>query len=103
MGFSFDPTGVPDLVGVDASLLITGGVQGDDTFAVPGAEGCGPNGDGSLDAVVNAVVGLPSPSGSNHLLLEDASSGLAFPASVLSGQGARNGQQFADDWHVGFE
>jgi NAD(P)-dependent dehydrogenase (short-subunit alcohol dehydrogenase family) len=31
-------------------------------------QGCGPNGDGSLDAVVNAVVGLPSPAGANHLV-----------------------------------
>jgi NHL repeat-containing protein len=98
--FSFDPTGVPDLAGVDASLLITGAIQGDDTFAVPGAQGCGPN--GSLDAVVNAVVGLPSPAGNNHIVLEDASNGLAFAASVLTGQGARDGQQFSGDWHVGF-
>ena len=100
--FLFDPNGVPDLVGLDGSLLITGGVQGDDTFAVPGAQGCGPNGDGSLDAVVNAVVGLPSPAGNNHLVLDDASSGLAFPATLLTGQGTRTGQQFADDWHTAF-
>jgi hypothetical protein len=59
-------------------------------------------GDGSLDSVVNAVVGLPSPAGNNHLVLDDASSGLAFPAVVLTGQGMRTGQQFAGDWHVGF-
>jgi hypothetical protein len=100
--FAFDPNGVPNLAGLDASLLITGGLQGDDTFAVPGAQGCGPNGDGSLDLVVNAVVGLPSPAGSNHLVLDDAASGLAFTAAFLTGQGTRTGQQFADDWHVGF-
>jgi DNA-binding beta-propeller fold protein YncE len=94
--FSFDPNGSPNLAGRDGSLLITGAVQGDNTFAVPGASGCGPNGDGSLDAVVNAVVGLPSPSGNNHLVLEDAASGLAFPAATMTGQ------QFAADWHVGF-
>ena len=79
-----------------------GAVQGDDTFAVPGAHGCGPNGDGSLDAVVNAVVGLPSPAGSNHLVLDDAASSLAFPGGLFSGGGIETGQQFADDWHVGF-
>jgi hypothetical protein len=100
--FTFDPTGVPDLAGADGSLLITGGVQGDDTFAVPGAEGCGPNGDGSLDAVVNAVVGLPSPAGSNHLVLDDAASALAFPRGLLFGGTVETGQQFANDWHVGF-
>jgi DNA-binding beta-propeller fold protein YncE len=100
--FSFDPNGTPNLAGLDASLLITGAVQGDDTFAVPGANGCGPNGDGSLDAAVNAIVGLPSPAGNNHLVLQDAASGLGFTAAFLSGQGTRTGQQFAADWHVGF-
>jgi sugar lactone lactonase YvrE len=100
--FQFDPNGVPNLVGVDASLLITGAVQGDDTFAVPGASGCGPNGDGSLDAAVNAIVGLPSPSGNNQLVLDDAASGLGFPQAVLNGQNPVSGAQFAADWHVGF-
>jgi len=85
------------------SLVVGGLVQGDDTFAVPGATGCGPNGDGSLDAAVNAVVGLPSPSGANHLVRSDASSSLALPASALSGTGTIvTGQQFANDWHVAF-
>jgi hypothetical protein len=74
-------------------------VQGDDTFAVPGATGCGPNGDGSLDAAVNAIVGLPSPAGNNHLVLQDAASGLAFPGNFFT---KRNGPQFAADWHTGF-
>jgi hypothetical protein len=99
--FAFDPNGTPDGAGPDESLLITGEVQGDDTFAVPGASGCGPNGDGSLDPVVNAVVGLPSPSGNNQLVLDDASSALAFSFNALTGQ-IENGQQFANDWHTGF-
>jgi DNA-binding beta-propeller fold protein YncE len=93
--FSFDSNGVPDSTpGSDGALLVTGLVQGDDTFAVPGATGCGPN--GSLDGVVDSVAGVPSPSGSNHLVLDDASSGLAFPEN---GEG---GQAFAQDWHVAF-
>jgi NHL repeat len=96
----FDRNGVPNLVGPLTSLLSTGAVQGDDTFAVPGASGCGPNGDGSLDAAVNAIVGLPSPAGNNHLVLDDAASALALP-----GQGFGNaltGEEFAAAWHVGF-
>jgi sugar lactone lactonase YvrE len=93
--FTFDPNGTPNLAGPLSGLVITGGVQGDDTFAVPGASGCGPG--GSLDVAVNAVVGLPSPSGNNHLVLQDAASSLAFPATF-----GTNGQQFAADWHVGF-
>jgi hypothetical protein len=95
----FDPNGTPDLAGPLDTLLITGGVQGDDTFAVPGANGCGPN--GVLDAAVNAVVGLPSPSGNNHLVLDDAASGIAFGINGVTFQ-IENGQQFANDWHTGF-
>jgi sugar lactone lactonase YvrE len=95
--FTFDPNGVPDLSGPLTSLVISGAVQGDDTFSVPGASGCGPNGDGSLDPVVNAVVGLPSPSGNNHLVLDDAASGLIVPIITTW-----TGQQLSDDWHVAF-
>jgi hypothetical protein len=100
---TFDPDGTQNPNGELLTLVVGGLVQGDDTFAVPAATGCGPNGDGSLDAVVNAVVGLPSPSGANHLVLSDASSSLALPASGLSGSGTiLTGQQFAADWHVAF-
>jgi sugar lactone lactonase YvrE len=95
--FTFDPNGVPDPLGPITALQITGAVQGDDTFAVPGAEGCGPNGDGSLDALVNAVVGLPSPSGNNHLVLDDASSSIALPPF-----GTGNGQTLSNYWHTAF-
>jgi hypothetical protein len=91
---SFDPDGTPDPNGPLLTIVVSGAVQGDNTFAVPGASGCGPNGDGSLDAVVNAVVGLPSPSGTNNLVLDDASS-----AVVLSNL---TGRQFADGWHIAF-
>jgi hypothetical protein len=57
---------------------------------VLGATGCGPNGDGSLDTLVDLAAGLPSASGNNHLVLDDASNSLA-PTKV-----------FADDWHIGF-
>jgi hypothetical protein len=99
-GFSgFDATGAPDPAGPLTGLLITGEVQGDDTFAVPGATGCGPN--DSLDAAVNAVAGLPSRSGSNHLVLDDASSALVQPQNGLNFSW-ENGPQFANDWHTAF-
>jgi hypothetical protein len=47
--------------------------------------------------VVNTVVGLPSPSGANNLVLSDASSSLALPSAVLTGQ------QFSDAWHSAFD
>src|SRR5262249_33224870 len=92
---NFDANGVADPNGPFATIVISGAVQGDNMFAVPGATGCGPNGDGSLDAAVNAVVGLPAPAGTNNLVLHDATASIA----ALPGQ---NGQQFADAWHAIF-
>jgi hypothetical protein len=92
--FTFDAaTGLPDMTGQDASLVITGAVQRDDTFAVPGATGCGP--DDVLDGAVDVTAGVPSQSGSNHLVLDDATSALAFPNN-------ENGHAFANDWHSAF-
>jgi sugar lactone lactonase YvrE len=96
----FDTNGEPNLTGPLTSLVSTGAVQGDDTFAAPGAQGCGPSGDGSLDAAVNALVGLPSPSGNNHLVLQDATSALALPGFGFGN--ALTGEEFAAAWHVGF-
>jgi hypothetical protein len=97
-GVFFDPNGTPDPSGPVGTIATYGAVQGDDTFSVPGATGCGPNGDGSLDAAVNAVVGLPSASGNNHLVLEDATSAIA----LAGGFGGGTGQQLSDYWHVAF-
>src|SRR5262249_10881840 len=60
---NFDADGTLNPNGAFASLIVSGTTQGDSTFSVPAATGCGPNGDGSFNAVINAVVGLPSPSG----------------------------------------
>src|SRR5262249_1297435 len=97
--FQFDPNGVPDPSGPITGLQITGAMQGDNTFSVPAATGCGPNGDGSLDAVVNAVVGVPSPSGHNHLVLGDGWSWIG--TAGLFGGGVP-GQQLSDYWHTAF-
>ena len=96
---SFDPDGTPNPNGPLSSLVVSGTTQGDSTFSVPAASGCGPNGDGSLDGAVNAVVGLPSPSGTNNLVLDDASSALAFPRPSAPS----TGQQFSDYWHIAFD
>jgi hypothetical protein len=53
-------------------LSIVDAVARDDTFSVPVATGCGPN--GIVDAPIDALLGLPSPSGHNHLVLNGTSS-----------------------------
>ena len=60
-----DPTRFPNV----AVLAIKGSTLTDDTFSVPAATGCGPG--GVADAAINAFLGLPSPSGNNHLVLND--------------------------------
>jgi hypothetical protein len=95
-GVTFDPDGTPDPNGSLLAIVITGAVQGDDTFAVPAAQGCGPGGDGSFDSLINSVVGLPSPSGANHIVLSDASS------FVADFNGDKSGPVFAADWHTAF-
>jgi hypothetical protein len=91
---NFDPDGTLNPNGALSAIVVSGAIQGDSTFSVPGASGCGPNGNGTLDAVVNAVVGLPSPSGANVLVLDDASSALVLPSVPLTGQ------EFSDAWHT---
>jgi hypothetical protein len=94
---NFDADGTIDPNGPFASLIVSGTTQGDSTFSVPAVSGCGPNGDGSLDSVVNTVVGLPSASGNNNLVLEDASSSLALPNTNQSGA------EVSAAWHSAFD
>jgi sugar lactone lactonase YvrE len=93
---NFDADGTIDPNGAFASLIVSGTTQGDSSFSVPAASGCGPNGDGTFDSVVNSVVGLPAPSG-NNLVLEDASSALAIPNN------GQNGVEFSAAWHSAFD
>jgi hypothetical protein len=58
-----DPVRFPNV----AVLAITGSTLTDDVFSVPAATHCGPG--GIADGPINAFLGLPSPSGNNHLVL----------------------------------
>jgi hypothetical protein len=90
---SGDLDGTPNPTG--RLVRITGlSTQGDDTFAVPGATGCGLL--GILNAAVNQQQGLPSPSGNNNLVLNNASSAVIG----RSAQGPVTGQEFRDGWHA---
>ena len=67
--FFFDPDTVrfPNT----AVLAILDAVATDDTFSVPAATGCGPG--GVANDAINSLLGLPSPSGNNHLVLNGTS------------------------------
>jgi hypothetical protein len=88
-----DLDGTANTSGVLDWIQISGLTQGDSTFSVPTAMGCGLA--GSLNAQVNGRLGLPSPSGNNNLVLNHAVSSLRLP----SGGGPVTGQQFSDSWH----
>ena len=66
---NFEPDPDPTLFPNVAVLSIKGSTLTEDTFSVPAATGCGPG--GVADAAINAFLGLPSPSGNNHLVLSD--------------------------------
>jgi len=92
----FDANGTPDATnGVMGAIFSTGGTQEDDTAAVPGASGCGLL--GILDPAVDLKDGLPSASGNNSVVLNDASAylaGVENPASVAP----NDGQDLATYW-----
>jgi hypothetical protein len=67
--FDFEPDPDPVRFPNVAVLSIAGSTLTDDVFSVPAATRCGPG--GAADAPINAFLGLPSPSGNNHLVLND--------------------------------
>jgi hypothetical protein len=87
-----DLDGTPNPSGPLARLGGTS-TQGDDSFAVPGATGCGLF--GVLNTAVNQQQGLPSPAGNNNLVLNNAASAVISEGA----QGPVTGQQFSDGWH----
>jgi len=63
------PTSAPVQSGAGNAIIVSGVEVADDTFAVPGASGCGLL--GTLDPAVDLKVGLPSPSGRNAALIDE--------------------------------
>jgi hypothetical protein len=95
VGFNAD--GSPNPAGEMGYLTLTGASQGDSTFAVPGASGCGLF--GLLSGAVNLKQGLPSAAGKNSLVLNNATTnigGFQVPFDFAPNQG----QQLADRWHA---
>ena len=74
----FDPNGTPDpSKGVLEDVVATG-EQGDNSFSVPGATGCGGT---LLSAVIDPILdlkeGLPSAAGNNSLVLDNSVTSIA--------------------------
>lgn len=96
---AFDPNGTPDPFpnGVLYAQVLKA-TEGDTTFAVPAATDCGGLLSAVITPIVNAKIGLPSPSGKNSVVLNSATSDLAtfgYPPAYAPNEG----QQLAADWH----
>jgi hypothetical protein len=92
----FAPNGTLDPSGDLLRIDVSGTSLGDDSFAVPGATGCG--GLGLLDVAVNLKTGLPAAAGKNKLVLDGASTylgGLNDPAAFAPGAG----RKLSAFWH----
>ena len=78
------PTSHPVQSAAGSATIVSGVEVADDTFAVPGASGCGLL--GSLDLALNLKVGLPSPSGRNAALIDEDGE-IEFASSVCQDRG----------------
>ncbi|MFF2507033.1 hypothetical protein ACFVTY_27205 [Streptomyces sp. NPDC058067] len=93
----FAADGSPDPAGTMSRIGLTGSTQGDSSFAVPGASGCGLL--GLIDLAVNAKTGLPSAAGHNSVTLNDTHTylgGLYAPGTVYPDAG----KVLAQNWHT---
>ncbi|MFF3957893.1 hypothetical protein ACFYY1_32485 [Streptomyces sp. NPDC001890] len=96
----FDANGTPNTAGVLNRVALTGNDQGDAAFAVPGVSGCGPLTLGELNWAVNLKTALPSASGNNNLVLNDAATytaGLTSPGAAVPNAG----RLLSENWHAG--
>jgi hypothetical protein len=94
----FDKNGTPDpSKGVLEDVTATGS-QGDNSFSVPGATGCGGLLSSVIDPVLNAKEGLPSPAGSNSLVLDNAVTSIATYVDTSSVYPSE-GKDLSAAWH----
>ena len=93
----FNPDGTLNPTGQQGYLSLSGASQGDSTFAVPRASGCGLL--GILSGAVDLKQGLPSPSGENNLVLNDAVTNLGG-FQVPRNFAPTEGQQLSQRWHA---
>jgi hypothetical protein len=92
----FDPNGTPNPNGPLLLVTLSGGTLEDNTFAVPGASGCGPL--GIADLAIDLKDGLPSPAGDNSLVLNDVTVNVAAYGDPAA-EAPHEGQAFSAAWH----
>ncbi len=93
---TFDVQGATNPAGPMLAVGLSGTALGDDSFAVPGATGCGLL--GLLNPAINLKSGLPSAAGNNSLVLNDAATSLGGLAAA-STYAPNAGRQLSDFWH----
>ncbi|HET6571315.1 MAG TPA: hypothetical protein VFG58_07500 [Solirubrobacterales bacterium] len=62
--------GTPEIYEGGQLITLTGGALVNNSFAAPGAHGCGGLFSLFIDPLVNSIIGLPSPAGTNTAILE---------------------------------
>jgi hypothetical protein len=62
--------GTPEINEEETLITLSGGSLVNNSFAAPGASGCGGLFSFFIDPLVNSLVGLPSPAGTNSAVLE---------------------------------
>ncbi|ATY99191.1 hypothetical protein G6W61_03120 [Streptomyces sp. KAI-26] len=92
----FAADGTRDDEGEMGRYTFSGADQGDATFAVPGASGCGVA--GLLDWAVNLKTGLPSASGKNSVKLDNTSTYFGSPYDP-AGLAPNEGRKLSEFWH----
>ncbi|MFF4170615.1 hypothetical protein [Streptomyces sp. NPDC001744] len=94
----FNGDGSANEEGDMSRLNLLGATQYDNTFAVPGASGCGLGLLGLIDGAVNLKTGLPSAAGKNSLVLNNTQTyltGLYAPGLVAPDAG----KTLSQNWH----
>ncbi len=93
----FNPNGKLNKKGVLEDVVATG-EQGDSSFSVPGASGCGGALSALIDPILNLKEGLPSPAGSNSLVLDNAVTSIATYVNTAKFY-PNEGKDLSAAWH----
>lgn len=94
----FNPNGTPNASHGVLEDVVATGEQGDNSFSVPGATGCGGSLSAVIDPVLNSKEGLPSPAGNNRLVLDNAVTSLATYVNSAK-EYPNEGKDLSAAWH----